>query len=396
MKKILVINTGSSSVKADIYAIDGATLAFSGKAQAEKLRKPDSTISIQDGQGISLTNKTIPNLNVESALREIITSFEMHGLLMRADLAAIGHRVVHGGSKFRKPAIIDEAVMAGIQDAVVYAPLHNPANLEGIRFCQTIFQVPQVAVFDTAFHQSMPEQVYTYALPHHLTTKHGIRRYGFHGTSHEYVSRKCAATMGIEYHQFNAISLHLGNGASAAVIRDGKSHDTSMGFTPLEGLIMGTRSGDLDPAVVTFLQQAENLDAPAIEKMLNKESGLRGIAGTADMRDLQKQADSGNTQAKLAVQMFCLRVKKYICAYLAYGHPHAIIFTGGIGENAASIRAEICSGLEHLGIHVDKPHNEAPDQHGGNIGESQSTIALYVIPTDEEFMIAHAALASLN
>ncbi len=309
----------------------------------------------------------------ETAVAEVIADFAAQGILKADEVAAIGHRVVHGGDKFSSPVLINEAVLTAVRELSVFAPLHNPANLAGIEACLKLFSVPQVAVFDTAFHQSMAAAQYTYAIPAALTKRYGIRRYGFHGTSHEYVTRECARQMGVPYSEFNAISLHLGNGASVCCVRGGKSIDTSMGFTPLEGLVMGTRSGDIDPAMVLFLQSAEKLSPEEADNLLNKKSGLLGLCDTSDMREILERADGGDSKAALAIDVFCARVRKYLGAYLTYGKPDALIFTGGIGENAALIREKICANLEHLSL--------AP---------------VLVIPTDEERMIAMATWRHLG
>lgn len=332
----------------------------------------------------------INGASIEQAIENIIAVFAAAGICQSGQIAAVGHRVVHGGSKFSAPAIITDEITTAIRDMSVFAPLHNPANLAGIEFCRAHLKVPQVAVFDTAFHQTMPVVATTYAIPRELSEKHGIRRYGFHGTSHEYVTRECARRMQIPYENFNAISLHLGNGASACAVQNGKSIDTSMGFTPLEGLVMGTRSGDIDPSLPFFLQNTVGMSATEAESLLNKKSGLVGISGSNDMRDIVSRAGAGDTAAQLAVEIFCTRVRKYIGAYLTWGEPHAVIFTGGIGENSSEIRHRILAGLEHLGITVSAERNNKLPADG--YISAGSAVAIYVIPTDEEWMIARQAL----
>lgn len=397
MKKILVINSGSSTVKADVFAVEDGQPVFVAKALADKIGKADATLTVK-GANLTPQNTAIPGASIADAIGKIIEAFTAANICSAADIAAVGHRVVHGGSKFSAPAIVDEEIIAAIRAMVVFAPLHNPANLAGIEFCRTKFAavgeergtrsrtVPQVAVFDTAFHQTMPAVATTYAIPRELSEKYGIRRYGFHGTSHEYVTRECARRMNIPYESFNAISLHLGNGASACAVKNGKSIDTSMGFTPLEGLVMGTRSGDIDPSLPFFLQNTVGLSAGDAEALLNKKSGLAGLSGSNDMREIVTRADAGDAAALLAVDIFYTRVRKYIGAYLTHGRPHALIFTGGIGENAAKIRQQIVAGLEHLGIAVDLAKNAALPP-GGCISAASQT-AVYVINTDEELMIA--------
>lgn len=332
----------------------------------------------------------IAGASIEQAIEKIIGAFEAEGICQGGEIAAVGHRVVHGGSKFSTPAIITEEIIAAIRDMSVFAPLHNPANLAGIEFCRAHLDVPQVAVFDTAFHQTMPAVATTYAIPREMSEKYGIRRYGFHGTSHEYVTRECARRMQVPYENFSAISLHLGNGASACAVQNGKSIDTSMGFTPLEGLVMGTRSGDIDPSLPFFLQNTVGMTAADAESLLNKKSGLAGISGSNDMRDIVSRAGAGDTAAHLAVDIFCTRVRKYIGAYLTWGEPHAVIFTGGIGENSSEIRHRVLAGLEHLGITVSTERNGKLPADG--YISAGSAVAIYVIPTDEEWMIARQAL----
>ncbi|HRP68565.1 MAG TPA: acetate kinase [Turneriella sp.] len=343
--KILVINCGSATIKADVFTQEKGELQFSGKSLAENFS------------------------DYKEAILGIVADFERRGVLKAEELTAIGHRVVHGGLKFFEPVIIDDSVIQTIREYCIFAPLHNPANLAGIEYSMERFNVPQVAVFDTAFHQTMPPVATTYAIPPRLSQKYNIRRYGFHGPSHEYVTRECAKQMNIPYNEFNAISLHLGNGASICCVRNGKSIDTSMGFTPLEGLVMGSRSGDIDAGLLLFLQDAEKLTPKEMDTLLNKESGLKGLCGTNDMREIEKRATEGDASALLALQIFVERVRKYLGAYLMHGKPHAIIFTAGIGENSKIIREKICAGLEHL--------NLPP---------------VVVVETDEEKVIAEAAL----
>lgn len=390
MKKILVINSGSSTVKADVFIVKEKTPIFMAKALADKIGKNDAVLTIKDDEK-KIAEIAIAGLTVPQALDRLFAELANAGLCAVSELVAIGHRVVHGGSRYTAPVVIDDSVIAAIREMAVFAPLHNPANLAGIEHCRKVTQVPQVAVFDTAFHQTMPPVSSTYAIPRELTEKHGIRRYGFHGTSHEYVARECARRMNIAYESFNAISLHLGNGASACAVKNGKSVDTSMGFTPLEGLVMGTRCGDIDPSLPFFLQNKAGLSAADAEALLNKKSGLAGLSGSNDMRDIVGRADAGDTAAQLAVDIFCLRVRKYIGAYLTWGEPHALIFTGGIGENSSAIRQRVLQNLEHLGIYLNEHENRQPG--AGGLISAEKGIAVYVINTDEELMIAQQALA---
>ena len=309
------------------------------------------------------------------------------------DIHAVGHRVVHGGESFTDSVLITDEVVKGIENCIDLAPLHNPINLRGIRAMQEMLgsQVPQVAVFDTAFHHSLPEHAYLYAIPYHLYLRYRVRRYGFHGISHRYVAYRYRTIRNLTREQTHIVSLHLGNGCSASAIRGGRSHDTSMGMTPLEGLVMGTRSGDVDPAIVPFIAAKEGLSLHEAEALLNKQSGLLGISGlTPDMRDLQSEAQQhGDRRAKLAIEIFCYRAKKYIGSFLAaIGGADAIVFTGGIGENSPSVRAQICGGLEWAGLSLDDKRNEKTNGVEGVISQDGSRLAAYVIPTDEELLIA--------
>jgi acetate kinase len=311
-----------------------------------------------------------------------------------ADVHAIGHRVVHGGERFTQSALITDEVLHGIEDCIDLAPLHNPTNIKGIAAAREVFGsgLPQVAVFDTAFHQTLPEHAFLYALPYQLYRRHRIRRYGFHGTSHRYVAYRYRQLQNITRGETNVITLHLGNGCSVAAIRNGDSIDTSMGLTPLEGLVMGTRSGDIDPAIVDFVAAKEGLTSQEVETLLNKQSGLLGISGlTNDMRELlAEERENNDRRAHLAIEIFCYRARKYIGAFLAAaGGADAVIFTGGIGENSAEVRSRICLGLEWAGLSLD-PEKNAVHKSGleGKISQDNSSPAIYVIPTDEELLIA--------
>jgi len=310
-----------------------------------------------------------------------------------ADVHAVGHRVVHGGELFKESALIDEHVLKGIEDCIDLAPLHNPNNIKGILAARELFgkDVPQVAVFDTSFHHSLPEQAYLYAVPYHLYRRHRIRRYGFHGTSHRYVAFRYRALRGLAREQTNIITLHLGNGCSAAAIKAGFSVDTSMGMTPLEGLVMGTRSGDLDPAIVGFIARKEGLSASDVDTLLNTQSGLLGISGlTNDMRELQAELkEHDDRRVRLAIEIFCYRARKYIGAFLAMmGGADAVVFTGGIGENSPDVRARICADMEWAGLRLDTAKNQDTVGREGEISMEDSKLLAYAIPTDEELLIA--------
>jgi acetate kinase len=306
-------------------------------------------------------------------------------------LDAVGHRVVHGGDQFTTSVRIDERVIAALDLLCEIAPLHNPASVSGIRAARSILgeAMPMVAAFDTSFHQTIPEHAATYAIPRELSAKYRIRRYGFHGLAHEYSLMRYGALLSKPRESTNIVTLHLGNGCSACAIRDGKSIDTSMGFTPLEGLVMGTRSGDLDPALVAFFAEKESADPGEVENWLNKRSGLLGVSGlSSDMRELVAALDS-NPQARLAVEVFCYRARKYLGAYLAaLGAAEAVVFSGGIGENSPLVREKICAGMEWCGLALDTDRNAAPGEAGGRISRPDAQMHAYVIPSDEEAVIA--------
>jgi acetate kinase len=332
---------------------------------------------------------------VDWVLRWIVSSAsEIDAVRSISDIHAVGHRVVHGGERFQQSVRIDADVLSGIEECVELAPLHNPANLKGIRAARAILGegVPDVAVFDTAFHATLPEVCYLYGLPYQYYRRFKLRRYGFHGTSHRYVAYRYRKLRGIPREQVNIVTLHLGNGCSACAIRGGNSYDTSMGFTPLEGLLMGTRSGDLDASVVEYLCEKEGISLQEVTALLNRQSGLLGVSGlTADMRDLlAEEAEHGDRRARLAIDIFCHRVRKYIGAYVAVlGGADAIVFSGGIGENAPQVRARICAGLECLGLELDVERNGALyDGRSGPLTREGSRLAAWVIPTDEELLIA--------
>ena len=398
--KILVINSGSSSIKYQLFdMVDKRVLAA---GLLEQIGEIGSRLTHWTRGGQSDRQEIIkaePTENHQAGFQLIGRVLEESGVLSDpGELSGIGHRVVHGGEKFRKPTLINLEVIETIRGLIPLAPLHNPANLLGIEVAlSSARHVPQVAVFDTAFHQSIPSYAARYALPEDLYTDHGVRRYGFHGTSHFYVAKQAALHLKRPLASLNLISLHLGNGASVTAIKAGKSADTSMGMTPLEGLIMGTRSGDLDPAIIFYLGRLTGDSPQKIESMLNQQSGLKGICGFNDMRQIKQLAAEGNTAAKLAIGMYCYRIKKYIGAYYAaIGRLDALVFTGGIGENAADIRSHCCSGLSQLGIMVDEKKNS---RKAGKILEIQrvkANVRVLVIPTDEELEIAEQTVECIK
>ena len=387
---VLVLNSGSSSVKYRLLDVDEGTVL--AKGLLEKIGLPDSFFTHEAfGEIVSFP---VEAENHFSALR-IVTSALAHpeyGVVENlGEIDAVGHRVVHGGEKFADSALITREVMQAVEECVELAPLHNPANLMGIRACEKLMpDTPQVAVFDTAFHQTIPRHAFLYALPFEYYEKYKIRRYGFHGTSHNYVARKAAEMLGRPFEDLMLITCHLGNGASITAVKDGRSSDTSMGFTPLEGLMMGTRSGDLDPAIVLFLMEREELSIQEMNDILNKRSGCLGLSGLSnDVRDLRDAAANGHEGAKIALKVYAYRVKKLIGAYAAaMGGGDAIVFTAGIGENDPQMRADVCAGLEFLGIQIAPRKNETTAGEARDISAETAKVRVLVIPTNEELMIA--------
>ena len=397
---ILVLNAGSSSVKFQLIGTDA--LAIANDAERRLARGQIERIGGEAILTLTATNRvttktTAPIRDHASAVERIIAwlvSEDSGGAIGSVgDIDAVGHRVVHGGERFTHSTRVDDIVRRELEDLIELAPLHNPHNIRGITAAVAALgaAVPQVAVFDTAFHHSLPETAYIYAIPYQLYRRHRVRRYGFHGTSHRYVAYRYRQLTGTTRADTKIISIHLGNGASACAINHGESVDTSMGFTPLEGLVMGTRSGDLDPAILDFVAAKEGLSIAELDSMLNKQSGLLGVSGlTADMRELlDEEAENGDRRARLAIDLFCYRVRKYIGSYLAaMNGADAIVFTGGIGANSARIRARICADMQWLGIELDVDRNEAVNEQGGAVGRDGSRVAVWVIPTDEELLIA--------
>jgi acetate kinase len=398
--KVMVINSGSSSIKYKLFNMADKSVLASGVV--EQIGEPRGRLTHRARNLQGKTEEIAKNQPVKNHQQ----GFQLMGDMLRqsgaledtAELFGIGHRVVHGGEAFREPALINKEVIETIERLIPLAPLHNPANLLGIQVArEQAPNVPQVAVFDTAFHQSIPVQAFRYAIPQDLYEAHHIRRYGFHGTSHYYVAKQAAAILNRELESLHLISLHLGNGASAAAIKDGRSLDTSMGMTPLEGLIMGTRSGDIDPAIVFYLKRRTGLTRDEVESILNRQSGLKGICGVNDMRKIGELADAGDATARLAVDMYCYRIKKYIGAYCAIlGKLDAIIFTGGIGENAGFIRAGACEGLAHLGIVIDADQNSRRSKKPFEIQNRQSPVRVLVVPTNEELEIAEQTVQRIT
>jgi len=389
--KALVINCGSSSLKFQLF--DMASERVLARGMVDRIGGAESAGYTYEAGATALAGElNAPDHETALAHMVAMLTHPEHGAVGAVtDIDAVGHRVVHGGKTFVAPALIDAQVIAAVEEQSPLAPLHNPANLAGILAAQhRLPQAPHVAVFDTSFHQTMPRHAYLYALPYELYERHHLRRYGFHGTSHLFVARRGAAMLRKPFAEFTAITCHLGNGCSMAAIRNGKSVDTTMGLTPLEGLMMGSRSGDIDPGIIFFLAREAGLDLAQLDSLLNRKSGLLGISGLSnDVRTLIKAADEGEERAALALEMFAYRVKKYIGAFMAaLGGCDAIIFTGGIGENATSLRRQICSGLEALGICLDPAHNDAARDCEADISAPQSKVSILVAPTNEELEIA--------
>ncbi len=387
--KVLVINAGSSSVKYYLYQMPEARIL--AKGQVERIAEESSTLSAFFGEKTYTAQTEVEN--VEEAMELILeTLVRPEGGVLGdiSEIGAVGHRVVHGGEEFTGSVVIDEKVIASIEKYADLAPLHNPPNLAGIRAVQRkIPDIKQVACFDTAFHATIPEVAYMYALPYSLYEEFGIRRYGFHGISHRYVARRAAAILGKGKYDINAITCHLGNGCSITAVKQGRSIDTSMGFTPLEGVPMGTRCGDLDPAILFYLED-KGYDGKQLKTLCNKESGLLGISGLSnDVRNLEELAGEGNSRAKLAIDIFCYRIKKYIGAYAAVlDSVDALVFTGGIGENAVLLRQLICTGLGQIGVQIDEAANQAATGKEMQIQTEQSRVKVIVIPTNEQAAIA--------
>ncbi len=393
--RILVLNSGSSSVKYQL--IDMADHSRLAAGLAERIGEDTSTLTHRRlGTGGDKRERRGRLADHDAALKAVAEELDADGLgLGSGELAAIGHRVVHGGLKFTEPTLIDDAVLKEIERLVPVAPLHNPANITGIRTAQRLRpDLPQIAVFDTAFHSTMPEHAARYAIDVKTADEHRVRRYGFHGTSHAYVSRKAAGLLGKDPADTNLIVLHLGNGASASAVRGGRCADTSMGLTPLEGLVMGTRSGDIDPAVVFHLGRVAGMGMDEVDELLNKRSGLVGLCGENDMREIRRRVEEGDAAAKLAFEIYIHRLKKYIGAYYAVlGTVDAVVFTAGVGENAAPVREAAVAGLEGLGLAVDGELNAASGQEPRLISPEDARVKVAVVPTDEELEIAEQTYA---
>ena len=400
--KIFVVNSGSSSLKYQLLDMDNGAVMATGLVER-----------IGDAMG-KVSQKSWPGSERETEVErevafpdhraamhtvvDLVTGAETGVIASASEIDAIGHRVVQGGETLFKSTLIDDDVVSKIRDNCPLSPLHNPANLVGIEVARELFVgVPQVAVFDTEFHQTMPAEAFMYPIPYELYEELKIRRYGFHGTSHRYVAQQAAAMLGKAENEVNLVTLHLGNGCSMAAVRKGKCIDTSMGLTPLAGVMMGTRSGDIDPAILPFLMKEKGWSMDQVDGVLNKQSGLKGICGMNDMRDIHAAAAKGDKKAALAVNMFVYRIKKYIGAYYAVTGPlDALVFTAGIGENDELVRERVCSNLQHLGISIDKARNAGRKKIATAVQADDSKVAILVIPTNEELAIARATLSVLK
>ena len=396
--KILVLNCGSSSIKYKLFDMDSKSVIAQGGVEKIGLKDSFLKFTLPDGSK-KILEKDIPEhtAGVQFILHTLIDP-EYGAIRSMEEIDAVGHRMVHAGEKFSKSVLLTPEVLEAFTACNDLAPLHNPANLKGVNAIKAILpQVPQVGVFDTAFHQTMPDYAYLYAVPYELYTKYGVRRYGFHGTSHRYVSQRVCEFLGVKPEGLRIITCHIGNGGSITAVKDGRSIDTSMGLTPLEGLMMGTRSGDIDAGAVTYIMEKEHLDVAGVSNLLNKKSGVLGIFGeSSDMRDLEAAVAAGNEKARLAENMYFYRIKKYIGAYAAaLGGVDVIVFTGGVGENQASARWGACEGLEFMGVKLDAERNKVRGEEAV-ISTDDSKVKVVVIPTDEELMIASDTLSILQ
>jgi acetate kinase len=397
--KILVLNCGSSSVKYKLIDMD--TKEELGSGGVEKIGMKGSFLkhTRRDGQKVVLKGEVLEHQIAIEYILGVLTS-EKHGPISSLEeINAVGHRIVHGGEKFNSSMLITDEVISKIEECIDMAPLHNPPNLAGIKAINELLpDVPQVGVFDTAFHQTMPDYAYTYGIPYSLYKKYGIRRYGFHGTSHRYVSKRACDFLGLDYSKTKMITAHIGNGGSVCAIENGKSVDTSMGFTPIEGLMMGTRSGDVDLGVVTYLMEKEMIGSASVSTLFNKHSGVLGVSGlSSDMREIEAAVAAGNERAILALNIYEYRIKKYIGSYLtALNGVDVLVFTGGVGENQTGTRQRICESLAFMGVKIDNELNARSRGKEVLISTPDSTVKVVVTPTDEEFMIASDTLEIIN
>ncbi len=389
--KILVLNCGSSSIKYALYNMDDKSVMTSGGAERVGLDEAFVKVKMPDGTKKKVMHDIPEHTEGVKFIFSLLTDPEIGVIKSLGEIDAVGHRMVHGGEKFNKSVVLTDEVLKTFEECIDLAPLHNPANLKGVQAVSELMPgLPQVGVFDTAFHQTMPAHSYLYAIPYDLYEQYGVRRYGFHGTSHRYVSQRVCDYLGVKMEDKKIITCHIGNGASIAAVQNGKCVDTSMGLTPLEGLMMGTRSGDIDGGAITFIEKKLGLDADGMSNLLNKKSGVLGITGiSSDMREIEDAIEHGNERAKLALDMYNYRIKKYIGAYAAaMGGCDIIVFTAGVGENQCSTREAACTGLEYMGVKLDVEKNKTIRGEEAVISTPDSKVTVCVIPTDEELMIA--------
>ncbi len=389
--KILVLNCGSSSIKYALYNMDDKSVMTSGGAERVGLDGAFVKVKMPDGTKKKVMHDIPEHTEGVKFIFSLLTDPEIGVIKSLDEIGAVGHRMVHGGEKFNKSVVLNDEVLEVFKSVSDLAPLHNPANLKGVQAVSELMPgLPQVGVFDTAFHQTMPAHSYLYAIPYELYEKYGVRRYGFHGTSHRYVSQRVCEYLGVNYNEKKIITCHIGNGGSVAAVENGRCVDTSMGLTPLEGLMMGTRSGDIDGGAITFLEKKLGLDADGMSNLLNKKSGVLGVTGiSSDMREIDDAVANGNERAKLALDMYNYRIKKYVGAYTAaMGGCDIIVFTAGVGENQYQMREEVCSGMEYMGVKLDVEKNKTVRGEEAVISTPDSKVTVCVIPTDEELMIA--------
>lgn len=397
--KILVLNCGSSSIKYKLFEMESKEVIAQGGIEKIGMKGSFLKLTLPDGQKVMLEGEILEHrAGIEYILGVLLS--EKYGCIKTIDeIKAVGHRVVHGGERFNSSVLITDEVIDMLNECIELAPLHNPPNLKGIYAIQEFLPgTPQVGVFDTAFHQTMPVYAYMYGLPYSLYEKYGIRRYGFHGTSHRYVSRRACEFLGVPYEDQRIITAHIGNGGSVTAIKNGKSIDTSMGMTPVEGLIMGTRSGDIDPGVISYIMEKENMGTKGISTLLNKFSGMLGISGvSSDMREIEEAIEGGNKRAIMALKTYCYRIKKYVGSYAAaLGGVDILVFTGGVGENQASARKAVCENMEYMGIELDEELNDSVRAKEVVISKPTSKVKVLIIPTDEELTIAKDTVEILN
>lgn len=389
--KILVLNCGSSSIKYALYNMDDKSVMTSGGAERVGLDGAFVKVKLPNGEKKQIMHDIPEHTEGVKFIFSLLTDPEIGVIKDLKEIDAVGHRMVHGGEKFNKSVLLTDEVLKAFEACIDLAPLHNPANLKGVKAVSELMPgLPQVGVFDTAFHQTMPAHSYLYAIPYELYEKYGVRRYGFHGTSHRYVSQRVCEFLGVNPADKKIITCHIGNGGSVAAVDGGKCVDTSMGLTPLEGLMMGTRSGDIDGGAITFLEKKLGLDADGMSNLLNKKSGVLGISGiSSDMREIDTAVEQGNERAKIALDMYNYRIKKYVGAYAAaMGGCDIIVFTAGVGENQYSMREQVCAGMEYMGVKLDVEKNKTVRGEEAIISTHDSKVTVCVIPTDEELMIA--------